>query len=85
MAIRRIATSRAGKGRPAFATEVDDNLIELEHADLTTFNTPAKVLAEVERLAQQSLPFFFHFNRDGSLAVATGAPPDVWPEDEPKE
>lgn len=85
MAIRRIATSRAGKGRPAFALEVDDKLIELEHADLSTHNTSEKVLAEVERLAQQSLPIFIHFNRDGSLAVATGWPPDVWPEDEPEE
>ncbi len=25
---------------------------------------------------------FVHVNRDGSVAVATGAVPDIWPEDE---
>ncbi len=83
--LSRIATAKAGKGKPAFAVEIGGRLIEIEHAALSTHNTAAKLLVEAERQAEQSLPLFFHFNRDGSLAVASGAPPDVWPEDEPKE
>lgn len=43
-----------------------------------------KLLAEDE--AGQPIPdLFFHINRDYSVAVATGSPPPVWPEDEPEE
>ena len=49
-----------------------------------------QVQGELETKAGRTLavPIFYHKNRDGSIAVATGAPPMtngvvVWPEDAP--
>jgi len=81
--IKRIGTARVGRGRPAFAVQIGAQTIELDHADLATHDTAAKLLTEVQRRAGRSLPLFFHYNRDGSLAVAYGAEPLLWPEDDP--
>ena len=46
-------------------------------------------LSTSERLttiqSQRPLNVFYHRNRDGSIAVAVGREPDIWPEDEPRE
>jgi hypothetical protein len=45
-------------------------------------------VAELEAAAAEQLggecpiDLFFHINDDGSVAIATGEAPDVWPEDE---
>lgn len=59
--------------------------IELRKAGLARFNTKAKLESEAKRqLGQQKLQgIFFHINRNGSIAIATGAEPDIWPEDVP--
>ena len=42
----------------------------------------SQVQGELESKAGRALsvPVFYHKNRDGSPASATGVPPDVWPE-----
>ena len=54
-------------------------------AALDTLATPTAVKAEAEKALGKLDDLFIHKNRDGSWAVATGAAPAVWPEDEPKE
>lgn len=45
--------------------------------------TEPELLAEAEAQAGGTLTdIFFHINADDSIAVATGAEPDTWPEDE---
>lgn len=86
MAIRRIATAKPGKGKPAVTIEINGNTTELEHAELIAYDTPAKILIEMERRTGIELSgVFFHVNRDNSIAMATGKPPSPWPEDAPKE
>ena len=83
MSVHRIATIKAGKGKPAVLIEFNTGKpVEISHADLTTHDTTAKLLAEAERQSERTLAdFYFHINRDGSIAVATGEEPPVWPED----
>ena len=82
---RRIATAKAGKDQPAVLIELSNgDKAEIGHADLATHNTPAKLRIEDERQVKYSLTnVYFHLNRDGSIAVAAGVAPKVWPEDEP--
>lgn len=82
--IRRIATSKAGTGKPAIIIELTNNeRAEVSHAALVTLDTAAKIKAEVESQAKQSLPdIHIHINVDGSIAGCDGDEPDAWPEDE---
>ena len=45
-----------------------------------------ELVAQLEQrgLTDQMPLFFVHFNANGSVAIATGAEPAVWPEDEPR-
>jgi hypothetical protein len=70
----------SGQGH-AVELVVDSTTVEISHDDLTTLDTAAKLKSEVEQQAKQELAVFFHINRDGSLAMSTGAEPEVWPED----
>jgi hypothetical protein len=54
-------------------------------AAMDTQATPAAVKAEAEKILGRLDDLFVHKNRDSTWAVATGAVPAVWPEDEPKE
>jgi hypothetical protein len=78
MALTRIATWKDTL-KAAILLEVDGRLLQLSHSALPMHN--------IERQASTSnvaLPnIFVHVNRDGSLALATGMEPDIWPEDEP--
>jgi hypothetical protein len=78
MGWNRIASTAAG------GVVLDDGAVKVEiaAAALGTHDTPAKLLAEAERQAGKALSgVFFHVNRDGSVAIATGQEPDAWPED----
>ena len=70
MAITRIATTRKTTKDYAVVVETDVDEYKLTAADLTTYDTVAKVKAELERqanVAKDSLPpIFVHRNRDGS-------------------
>jgi len=58
----------------------------LTRSDLLTYDTPDKLVRELRRQigAEQELSYrtFFHRNRNGSIAVAVGQEPTVWPEDD---
>ena len=86
MSVTRVATWKDAKARPAVLLVVDGHRLEIEHDALSLFNTEAKLKAEIEGQAaifNVQLPkLFFHINRDGSVALAIGAAPDVWPEDD---
>jgi hypothetical protein len=75
---QRIATSsKAGK---AIQLSVDGKLVSIDRATLPA--TVEAIRAELERQAGGALSgVFFHFNRDGSLAIAVGKEPDPWFED----
>lgn len=54
---------------------------------LNRYTTAAEIKAALDKWAQVNLGYvindiWFHKNRDGSWAVATGEQPAVWPEDE---
>lgn len=86
MTIKRIATTRDTRKAYAVLIETKRGRYQLTANDLLTHDTAKKVGAELKRQADitaDSLPnIFVHVNRDGSLALATGHEPDVWPEDE---
>jgi N-dimethylarginine dimethylaminohydrolase len=88
MALQRVATWKRAEQGKAVLLVVDGKRIEINHASLTTLDTAEKIEAELQSQATTSnvqLPkIFVHVNRDGSVAVATGAEPRAWPEDEPK-
>jgi len=87
VSLTRVATSE--KKTNAVEIVVDKTTLTIERDDLATLYTAAKLKAAVEQqasLASKELPrLFFHINDDGSIAVATGTEPDVWPEDDPTE
>lgn len=85
--MERVATWKTDKGgRPAVLIQIDGRELAVTHVGLAIYDTAAKLEAEIERqavLSNVQLPrLFFHVNRDGSIALATGFPPKVWPEDE---
>ena len=85
MGLEKSATwKRPDQGR-AVHIVVDGYSLEITHNDLARLNTEAKVQREIDRLARLNdvtLPIFAHVNRDRSIAIATGAAPEIWPEDE---
>lgn len=86
MSISRIATTRDARKSYAILIETGRGRYQLTVADLLTYDTARKIETELKRQASttaDSLPdVYVHVNRDGSLALATGQVPDIWPEDE---
>ena len=84
MGLTRVATFRDVK-REAVLVVVSGWRAELSHGDLSTHDTAQAVESEVLRQVSGFNTKFpgvhVHVNRDGSLAVATGEKPKVWPED----
>jgi hypothetical protein len=87
--LERVATWKRAEQGQALLLVVDGKKVEIDHAALTTLDTAEKIEAELRSQATTAnvqLPkLFIHLNRDGSVAVATGAEPEIWPEDEPIE
>lgn len=84
--VSRIATWKRAAQGPAVLVEVDGKEVKVAHADLITYDTAAKIKTELEARAGKVLSgLFVHRNRDGSLAVAVGQEPGVWPEDLPPD
>lgn len=82
--LTRVATSRNAK-KAAVVLEVDGKRVQMSHGDMSIYNTAAaveEIISTRAGLAGVVLPrVFVHINRDGSVAVATGKAPKVWPED----
>lgn len=83
MKLSSIGTSRKAEKTTAAYITVDGKRLTIPRADLAEHNTAEKLTAEIERQAKAKIPVTFHVNRDGSIALAVGKPPDVWPEDAP--
>jgi len=86
--IRRIKTvrhPRTAQEAQIIIETADGKVFQPSKAALDTLATPTAVKAEAEKALGKLDDLFIHKNRDGSWAVATGAAPAVWPEDEPKE
>lgn len=86
--MERVATWKDTK-KEAVLLVVDGVKLEIEHGDLSHLDTAEKIEAELNSQAStsnvQPPKIFVHISRDGSLALATGAAPKVWPEDRPEE
>ena len=79
--MKRIQTRKGKAGRDGLIRiQVGDKVVQLDRPEAV-----GNAVAVKNRLRQLSkrdlLDVFVHQNRDGSFAVATGAEPDVWPED----
>ena len=85
MGFTRVATSKK-LDKYAIILEIGKKEIKLSHADILKPQTADKIATAIAKLAEKEdviLPaIFLHVNRDDSIALATGAAPDVWPEDE---
>lgn len=80
MGLTRIST-RKGE----FVIEINGRSAAFTKEDITArVGKEAQIKAEIEGKLGRALgiPIFFHRNRDGTLAVATGRAPEMWPEDE---
>jgi hypothetical protein len=88
---KRIATWSAAKAANhegvSIALVAEDGAI-LREATLTpeelqkVSNRVERIKAALEEKFGVTLDIFIHINRDGSVAIAIGAEPAVWPEDE---
>ena len=83
MAIKRLKTAKATRGSDEVIVigHTDGREVRLLQSDRATFNTPEKLRNEVSRQLGDN-NFHFHINRDGSIAMAYGQEPELWPEDE---
>ncbi|MCK4444176.1 MAG: hypothetical protein KAW09_06510 [Thermoplasmata archaeon] len=63
---------------------MDGKECQLTQVRRLAYRHKRSIVAEIKAQAREhgiTLPdIFIHINRDGSLALATGAPPHVWPE-----
>lgn len=85
MALKRISTPRRiEKSAVVIGTERGE--ISILQSQMTMLDTEAKLVVAIQAAATTSsvqLPqLYAHKNRDGSFALAAGAAPKVWPEDE---
>ncbi len=85
MPLQGVATWRHERKHP-LTLRVDGAEITVTRADLATLTTAEQVSQLVANLAATSRvqlpPITVHINRDRSIAIATGKPPETWPEDE---
>lgn len=83
MAIKRLYSGNL-KSTIAFALTFADNAqITVTKNQLLIYDTMNKLNLYISlQLAGRSDKIFLHKNRNGTIAVATGREPVVWPEDE---
>jgi len=82
--IRSISLPKTGTD--AIVVETSNGLVKVLRTELAILNTSEKMdTALVSRVSCSEAKIFTHLNKDGSLAVAIGAKPNIWPEGEPKE
>jgi hypothetical protein len=65
---------------------LDGKILTITAARVAQLGTAENIKAALVTLAGKALPdFYVHVNRDGTLALAWGIPPKIWPEDARKE
>lgn len=80
----RYISARGQDNKPiAVRIEASRGAVEIEQTNFVTYDEDG---LQVEAIRQAGIGpmsnVFFHLNRDGSVAIATGERPEVWPEDE---
>ena len=87
--MNRIATFKQGTNADALIIEIGGTMLKIQHSELGQLTSANAIKTELTRqasLGNKQLPeLFIHVNRDGSLALATGHEPPVWPENYPEE
>jgi hypothetical protein len=81
MGLTRIAAFKSTTDRVAVAIEIDGKKVELSQ-ETVAFSTENSIKQLITNAVGKELPIYIHRNRDGSLAVAYGEKPYLWPEDE---
>jgi len=76
MSLKRLASIPSG----IFIEFTGD--VKVDIGDVAEISTKEKVDQEVEKVLGKDNKVFSHVNRDGTIAIAYGAEPAVWPEDE---
>ncbi len=86
MALQAISARDVGQGpsRVRFDFRPGGTVSYQKQAGDTEASFTQELVGQLEQRGLSDLmpPFFIHFNADGSVAVATGEEPVVWPEDE---
>jgi hypothetical protein len=85
MSLKRVATWKSSGETYAILLEIDGKQIAVSPATIeglteTQINTALQNIATIGGV--ELPPIFIHINDDGTVAIATGAEPEVWPEDE---
>lgn len=80
--IKSISTRRVGKGNAVEIKLTDEKESVLTHSQITSLGSEANIKAAIIADLGVTIPIFIHINSDNSVAVATGSPPILWPEDE---
>lgn len=84
MALESLATFKSHVRDEAISLCVGGKKCRLTQAQMAAYRFNRGIIAEIKAQAREhgiTLPdIFIHVNRDGSLALATGAPPRIWPE-----
>lgn len=90
-AYKRIASLKPGPtgNTNRMTIEWEGHSYSLNQTALNKYATAGELKAALDKFTQQNFGYvltdvWFHKNRNGRWAVATGlTPPSVWPEDEP--
>lgn len=83
MSIRAVHSGNQRSSRLYAVTFADGLTVELGKNYLPFLNSTDRLNRDLRaRLGGRDERVFLHLNRDKTVAVATGAPPDIWPEDE---
>jgi len=84
MSIKRVFSGNL-KALEAYIVEFDDDTkIDVVKTDLISLTTDKKLNADLTdklSVVSKTDKIFLHKNRSGTIAVATGHEPVVWPED----
>ena len=84
MALTGLGTFKSHISNDAFSLRVSGKECRLVQLQLAAYRFSRAIVAEIKAQARENgviLPeIFVHINRDGSLALATGAEPIPWPE-----
>ncbi len=85
MALQAISARDVGQGPSRVRFDFDRGRVSYQkQAGDTEASFKQELVDQLEQRGLSDLmpPFFIHFNADGTVAVATGEEPAVWPEDE---
>lgn len=80
--IKRLATPR--RGDDVIRIDTRRRQARITSDDVSTLRT-GEIHNKINRQLKQWTELHFHTNRDGTIALAYGNEPDLWPEDDTSE